>query len=171
MKKILLLFVAIVFNSLSFSQELKKLDLTNQGFNSINIKTENTTEENFKKVQIYIDQKFRKDSDQIKSIIQNEKIIIYSRINEAFYIKSLFGKNIHDVSFFLEFVFKENEISIQPQITYFYYKNDIQPQGYNYTTFYDKKGATSKPWIEAENQLEEKFNSIVKDFDYFLLKN
>jgi hypothetical protein len=166
MKNKLLLFIALLSCTLSFSQDIPKLKLTPTGVEPIVVATDSLKATDlYKKALNWVQETYKNPDMVLKAKIENEKIRIEGFQSEAWWFKSLGMKMYIDMKYTVEIAFKDGKYKFEYTIGQFSNKgSDVL---YDYTSFYKKNGEVRSMYSDAVVSIEETMNNLSLSFyDY-----
>ena len=164
MKTKLLLSIAILFCTFSYSQDIPKLKLTPNGVEPIIVITDSLKATDlYKKSLNWVQETYKNPENVLKAKIENEKIRIDGFAKNAWWYKSLGMKQDYNMEYSIEITFRDGKYKFEYLIGQFFIEGG-QKVFYDYKTFYKKSGEIRSAYNDAVPSLEETMNNLSLSF-------
>lgn len=164
MKNTILFALAIFFSINTYSQDIPKLKLNQNGVEPIVVITDSLKAKGlYEKTLNWVQETYKNPENVLKTKIENEKIRIEGFAENAWWYKSLGIKQNYNMEYFIEISFKDGKYKFDYIIGQFF-----TPKGekvlYDYSIFFKKTGEIKNAYTDAVPSLEETMNNLSLNF-------
>lgn len=160
MKNIIIMTIAIIFCTFSYSQEITKLKLTQNGVEPIIVITDSLKATDlYKKSLNWVQETYKNPESVLKAKIENEKIRIDGFAENAWQTESLGMKQNFNMEYSIEISFKDGKYKFEFIIGQFSVAGG-QKLSWDYRTFFKKTGEIRSVYSKSVPSLEETMNNL-----------
>ena len=160
MKKLINLFFATIV-TISYSQDIPKVEITSEGISSIVVEIEGkTASELYQKTLNWIQQVYKNPDEVLKANIKDE-MVRFDGFDKSVWSAKVMGlKSSYDVAYTIEIDFKDGKYRFKWNTREFWVSESSTRAAFTESAFFKKDGSVRNDYVDGKAEYEATINAM-----------